>query len=129
MRRAREQSEFENFSTLAALPADLESHRAVRVAQIFRGTKIEKFWPAVTVENKNRASLNLDTARSLLKSDLAKRLFEELVTEILPRVRWNRKGRQLVTFAACAVALREDELQNGTAVKAARLAPETDRSA
>lgn len=109
----RAQTPDENYEVVAAAmiaEGVTETKKGEVLATALRGTKIDQLWPAVPLRLKNRGAFDRATARGSLQTEAAQRLFDELVAEALPRVRWRTKGRGLVFFSANCIAMRAEEM-------------------
>ncbi len=84
------------------------SPRADSVTRALAGTRLLALIEGVPIAVKNAAAIDRQSARDMLTTDAARKLFDELIAEGVARVRWRPKGRLVVTMIASAIALHAD---------------------
>ncbi len=105
-----EQNEVFNYSS-TALELLLTGERipkADAITKALQGTRLLAMIEAVPLDLKNAAAFDRQAAREMLKTDGARKLFDELVAEGLPRLRLRPKARSVVIAIASAVALHAE---------------------
>ena len=71
-------------------------------------TRILTLFAAVPIEIRNSVMFDRSEARAALKTDAARKLFDELMTEAWGRVRWLPRGPLVATAMISCIAMATD---------------------